>query len=46
MAKKTKKAKKPTRNRFALLSLNNKVADNQLKEKGGWNYLKIGRAHV
>ncbi|MFM7054764.1 MAG: hypothetical protein ACKOX7_08485, partial [Bacteroidota bacterium] len=31
------KIKKPSRNRFALLSLNKKVADNQLKEKDGWN---------
>jgi hypothetical protein len=36
MAKK-KTQQKSSRNRFALLSLNNKVADNQLKDKDGWN---------
>lgn len=41
-----KNIKRPTRNRFALLSLNNKIADNQLKEKDGWNRLNQITAFV
>lgn len=37
MSSKDKQNNKKQRSRFALLSKNNKLADNQLKDKGGWN---------